>query len=159
MSSQTENLQLGAMAMIYKMQLSTKRMHEMMVLDREVTAKQLQLQMGCSQTSVHMYAAELVKHGLWEKTIIMPNGYKKAIYKKISEAEYVTMDFNAKSTKINNARKRIPDMPDLPSYLLSMMGYTNFNPPAGRYVTEGLPSWTGSRTHFSQVGSSLEVVA
>lgn len=40
-----------------------------------------------------------------------------------------------------------------------LMGYTDFIPPEGRHVSDRHASWTGASTPFSNVGSSLEMVA
>lgn len=43
--------------------------------------------------------------------------------------------------------------------LNAMIGYTNFRPLNGRHIDERHASWTGASTPFSNIGSSLEMVA
>ena len=152
------NLQIGVLAQIYKMQLETKRVYEMMPIGVEFTARNLQKITNTSLQSLHNYANNMLKLGLIEKKIIKPKGYKIAIYKRISTAEYETMNFNATVTKIRNSRERKIVMPEFPAALLNMMGYTEFKPPKGRVIEESMPHIPVSKHRVYVAGSTLEMV-
>lgn len=57
-------------------------------------------------------------------------------------------------------RKSEPcELPYFGTPLDLMRGITSFIPPKGRHVEERHPAWTGASAPFSNVGSSLEMVA
>jgi hypothetical protein len=127
-SNEKEGLQIGQLAKIYSMQLETKRMSEFMEVGKEYTITELIKLMGCSRASVHGYGEELKKHGIIEKWVIQPNGYKLTLLKRVNDIEYKTMDFDHASWKVTQRRERETVMPELPSHLLKMFGYTDIKP-------------------------------
>lgn len=152
-----DNLSIGQIALIYRMQLETKRMSEMMEVGKTYFARDLLDMMDCSRTSIHVYCNELVKHNLVEKNLIQHKGYKQAVFKRLA-GEYHTMDFNAKVSMIRNRRDKVVVMPELPSNLLLMMGYTEFKPPKGRHIKESMPHIPVSKHRVYVAGSTLEMV-
>jgi hypothetical protein len=151
-----DNLEIGQLAMTYRMQLETKRMSEMMEVGRTYFSRELLDMMDCSLASIHVYGNELVKHNLVEKNIIQPKGYKQAVFKRLA-GEYHTMDFQAKVSMIRNKRDKVVVMPELPSNLLLMMGYTEFKPPKGRHIKESMPDIPVSKPKYYVSGCTLEM--
>lgn len=148
---------IATLAIVYKKQLETKRIYDAMEVGVPYAQKDIAAIHGAAY--IDSYINELLRVGLITKKLEIRKFHNKNIYRRISDAPYETMDFNTRVSMARTRRTEDVKMPEIPSELLNMMGYTDFKPPEGRKIEESHSYSTAKAAPFSNVGSSLEMVA